>query len=214
MQNRGFTLIEVLIVIAIIAILAAILFPVFIAARENARQSYCLNNMRELGMAFLNYADDSNGLLPGAALSSRNIAAGQWVPPTIVNITSPCYVERGVIYRYLKNTKVYVCPSDPLGKWKRLSYSMSSSCDGVIAPHHGRIAAMRRQSKAVMLLDESLTLNDGYFNCVWDIPNDRFDAGSDLPSPLHNGGCNVNFVDGHSKWMKPTRFRAENWLIF
>jgi prepilin-type N-terminal cleavage/methylation domain-containing protein len=54
-RHRGFTLIELLVVIAIIAILAAILFPVFARAREAARQSSCLNNHKQLSLAFRQY---------------------------------------------------------------------------------------------------------------------------------------------------------------
>ena len=57
-RARGFTLIELLVVIAIIAILAAILFPVFARARENARKSTCQSNLKQIGTAFLQYAQD------------------------------------------------------------------------------------------------------------------------------------------------------------
>ena len=56
--QRGFTLIELLVVIAIIAILAAILFPVFARARENARKTSCMSNMKQLGLAVMQYTQD------------------------------------------------------------------------------------------------------------------------------------------------------------
>lgn len=56
----GFTLIELLVVIAIVAILAAILFPVFTSAKESANKVKCMNNMKQLGMAFRLYADNNN----------------------------------------------------------------------------------------------------------------------------------------------------------
>jgi prepilin-type N-terminal cleavage/methylation domain-containing protein len=63
-QHSGFTLIELLVVIAIIAILAAILFPVFAAAREKARQTACLSNLKQVGLAAQMYAQDYDESLP------------------------------------------------------------------------------------------------------------------------------------------------------
>lgn len=66
--TRAFTLIELLVVIAIIAILAAILFPVFAQAREKARQTACLSNQKQIGLAILMYAQDYDESLPFAAV--------------------------------------------------------------------------------------------------------------------------------------------------
>ena len=63
-QHPGFTLIELLVVIAIIAILAAILFPVFAQARDQARQTTCLSNMKQLGTGLMMYGQDYDENLP------------------------------------------------------------------------------------------------------------------------------------------------------
>ena len=69
--KRGFTLIELLVVIAIISILAAILFPVFARARENARRASCQSNMKQAGLAFMQYTQDYDERLPQYAKQTR-----------------------------------------------------------------------------------------------------------------------------------------------
>jgi prepilin-type N-terminal cleavage/methylation domain-containing protein/prepilin-type processing-associated H-X9-DG protein len=98
--RSGFTLIELLVVIAIIAILAAILFPVFAKAREKARQITCASNLKQLGLAFLQYQQDNDETNPTGSLWHASLPAGQgqgWA---------------GQIYPYVKSAGVFACPDD------------------------------------------------------------------------------------------------------
>ena len=86
--------------IAIIAILAAILFPVFAKAREKARQTSCASNEKQLGLAFIQYIQDNDETMPaGRSPASRRLARAQGGPAQI--------------YPYVKSTGVYKCPDDP-----------------------------------------------------------------------------------------------------
>lgn len=73
-DRRAFTLIELLVVIAIIAILAAILFPVFARAREKARQASCSSNLKQLGLAFIQYTQDYDERIVWGMPARTNIA--------------------------------------------------------------------------------------------------------------------------------------------
>ena len=95
-MRKAFTLIELLVVIAIIAILAAILFPVFATAREKARQTTCASNEKQMGAAFLQYAQDYDEMCPMGLTKSGGSGMG-WA---------------GAIYNYVKSTAVYDCPDD------------------------------------------------------------------------------------------------------
>ena len=90
----GFTLIEMLVVIAIIGLLAAIVFPVFSRVRENARRSSCQSNLKQIGLGIIQYAQDYDEIV----VPSRTMAT---------NSTWPA-----LIYPYVKNLKVFVCPSN------------------------------------------------------------------------------------------------------
>jgi prepilin-type N-terminal cleavage/methylation domain-containing protein/prepilin-type processing-associated H-X9-DG protein len=122
-KQTGFTLIELLVVIAIIAILAAILFPVFAQAREKARQSSCLNNEKQLGLAVLQYGQDYDENYPYGALEG-GVAGQPWQNISWVNPLLP----------YVKSYGVFFCPDDdqtgsrtPAWMGQGISYAVNSN---------------------------------------------------------------------------------------
>jgi len=128
-KSGGFTLIELLVVIAIIAILAAILFPVFSRARENARRSSCSSNLRQIGLAVMQYVQDSDDRFPRCyqmygpshpEYATLNPPGGLWFNGE----TDPVYGPYSLkivfavqqLYPYHKSTQLMSCPSGLIGK--------------------------------------------------------------------------------------------------
>jgi prepilin-type N-terminal cleavage/methylation domain-containing protein/prepilin-type processing-associated H-X9-DG protein len=123
-KTTGFTLIELLVVIAVIAILAAILFPVFARARENARRSACQSNLKQIGLAIAQYAQDYDERYPPA------YAATYASPPSCSAFTAPdrtpwFNTSLGtawgplwwqIAYPYYNNLQLLICPSHRGGK--------------------------------------------------------------------------------------------------
>ncbi len=114
-KNRlnGFTLIELLVVIAIISILAAILFPVFMQSRERARQTVCISNERQLGLAIMQYIADNNEQFPQGlqmAEGTRVWAGEGW---------------GGQCRPYINSTALFRCPSDSNDSNSTPNYTIS-----------------------------------------------------------------------------------------
>jgi prepilin-type N-terminal cleavage/methylation domain-containing protein len=104
--SRGFTLAELLVVVAIIAIFAAILFPVLYQAQDTAKMRVCASNLRQLGQAFRMYLDDWNGYTPSSqSVSSENLT---FRPEPLFN-----YIRQPAVSLQDSNPKrAWICPGD------------------------------------------------------------------------------------------------------
>lgn len=205
--RRGFTLIELLVVIAIIAILAAILFPVFARAREKARQSSCLSNVKQIGLAFMQYCQDYDERLPhGAVRYGGAVGTVTWYH---------------AIAPYMKNDQVLVCPSKSGNMpgygvpWPNIMKDFPPGTP----PNGCSLGAIEAASEAV-LFGESEMASGAAVMWIYSLKRTPFGTSTDgtnyrynlIPYPgRHNGGNNMGFFDGHAKWVGTQQLSDNNW---
>ena len=225
---QGFTLVELLVVIAIIAILAGLLLPVLAQARAKASSIQCLNNTRQLGLAWQVYADDHSGKLCynlGGGGSPRGIAPStniNWVNNILsweldsdnTNLTT---ITDAALGSYSKNTSIYKCPADralsdeqhKAGWAGRIrSYSMNAMV-GNAGPASSGGKNINNPSYVQFFDVSAIPRPVNIFVFVDEHPDsindgyflNRYYYGQwiDLPASYHNGAANFCFADGHSE---------------
>ncbi|HEY3332093.1 MAG TPA: prepilin-type N-terminal cleavage/methylation domain-containing protein [Capsulimonadaceae bacterium] len=255
--KRGFTLIELLVVIAIIAILAAILFPVFATAREKARASTCASNEKQIGIAFTQYVQDYDEVMPITFDAARAWAWDKCVQPylgvkvsaTPGNPTVFACPSDAVTRKYTAPTRTYAMPAPGnatstangpgtatpnigmAGSWNGCANggwwgstagclaiakvpSTSSTFLMVEAPYDGITPAPLPGNSDVgnSLGNGPYTMVSGpyagacYNTATWPEASNGNLLAQDMArpgTPIHSGGYNYLYGDGHVKWLRP-----------
>lgn len=214
-KSSGFTLIEILVVIAIIGILASILFPVFSRARERARCVSCVSNLQQLSLALFQYTQDYDGLLPTTTVGSVGVNLIGWVYYTAwpaQDTPGSFDVTKGNLYTYVKNTQVYLCPSDTMGQAAGDSYAINHCVTdqykisaGQNGPKH--LANFQSPSNIAMLAEETFLPGSATSST-----DDGFIGYAKHMSNRHDGGSNISFLDGHVKWYRPDQAETDQIL--
>jgi prepilin-type N-terminal cleavage/methylation domain-containing protein/prepilin-type processing-associated H-X9-DG protein len=206
-RRHGFTLIELLVVIAIIAILAAMLMPALARAREQGRKTYCMNSLKQLGLAYTLYADDHDeSYPPSAALWSGDR-------------DNDCWDE--LIFKYVRTKDAYQCPNDKEGS---RSYSMNDqwgNADILGQSHWGNCFKIARVPKPtqIVLISEwhdqrdrrgriigENNYGEWSYSAIWKGAGDdgqhRYGRGYHLKDSTGEGN-NYTFFDGHAEFLRP-----------
>ncbi len=215
----GFTLIELLVVIAIIGILAAILFPVFGRARENARRTSCLSNLKQIGLGLLQYTQDYD---------EQNTRS--WYGSSRASNATTSYKWMDAIYPYVKSEQVFNCPSHSLPitispstsvfntykfrdgtRWGSYAANVTYFGDGDLNPFLSRaISSWEVPSTTVYAAD-----GVGRYEIAWATGNQPIAPGpprslsvGGFPTMTerHLGTCVVLYCDGHAKAQKLEKF--------
>ncbi len=210
---HGFTLIELLVVIAIIAILAAILFPVFAKAREKARQTTCVSNMKQLGLALIQYLQDSDE-----------------VNPYREDITAGSFSWKNELYPYVKTSAVYICPDNPNSGMNDYNSNPSMPVSyvpnclnnppnvtqvGILGDNSytgtTTAAQVATPTTVILLLETPTRSTDFYVTSPYfdgNNGNAPFNIGNVVPIVEHTQMSNYLFYDGHAKAQSPAQTLA------
>jgi prepilin-type processing-associated H-X9-DG protein/prepilin-type N-terminal cleavage/methylation domain-containing protein len=201
-NSIALTLVEILIVIAIFGILAALLFPVFDRVSKRAADAACLNNLRILGSGMFAATGDNNGRFPNITSGSGS-AGRQWdaqIAPYLgidlgqnVNIRTPFVCPAGKIYSGNPSIRLS----------RNLSYGYNTRV-GSDAGGSGRLATIQEPSKLILIADRELTegTNENYVTLAGGngaiFISDTASRFAVLPYDRHGGSINILFADGHA----------------
>jgi prepilin-type N-terminal cleavage/methylation domain-containing protein/prepilin-type processing-associated H-X9-DG protein len=215
-RPQAFTLIELLVVIAIIAILAAILFPVYARMKEKARQTTCISDLKQVGLAFAQYEGDYDEFLPWGLdfFDKTSWLGGGTGDQAFDSLLAGNRTLDVVLNEYIRNHELWHCPSDNGGtlswyspgnvptNWPcQLPPGKSSFYDafGMSYLYNTRLILERRTLGSFKRPCDITVLHDaaGYWHSRFKRPP-QLSTGSDLTDQRY-WGYNVLFADGHVK---------------
>lgn len=212
-RRGGFTLIELLTVIGIIAILAAIIFPIFASCKEGARRGQCASNLKQLGAALAMYASDNGDYIYAQIYNDDWESYGNFTSPQNANLVP--YPE--MLLPYARNKSIFRCPSDGNNSCKSpFNWPDGGRCQSVSYIYVGRNVwdksvnprPMRRISdkmteKYMYEDDGGWVMRDKDWKTSGRLHTVHGTGGrnnGDL-SWLEGAGSNVLWLDGHVKWL-------------
>jgi prepilin-type N-terminal cleavage/methylation domain-containing protein/prepilin-type processing-associated H-X9-DG protein len=232
--RSGFTLVELLVVVAIISILAGMLSPALAKAKGKAHRIVCLNQLKQLSLCWLMYTHDNNGRLPETYSfdATGGINSNVWVrgsmddSPTFGPVeagksdsTNVQAIAAGKLYPFNSSAAIYRCPSDrsaTKGVPRVRSYSINGWMGGrpLAGEDEYRLFVKETDiinpspSQAFVFIDEhEKSINDGWF--ALDMQGNR--GLIDAPASRHDGTFTYSFADGHVEVCKLQDSRTISW---
>lgn len=225
-RHRAFTLIELLVVISIIAVLAAILFPVFARARENARRTSCLSNLKQIGLGVMMYVQDYDEKYPMRSMGATATAS---VSPWGRSSTSRWWME--LMDPYVKSKQLFYCPSS-FDRDRDYPSAYNYSANGRIIPQNDYPEEIISMASIISPASTYAITEGGSYQVYPKMAREQYssnwvlagigkgggscDSGvsaiafQECETPRHFDGNNVIFADGHAKWLKVSVMVAES----